>query len=133
NEFLEDLSDFPLPSIDAFLEMRQHDPMKMKVGKAVIAVLMGYKLQTGIVKPTDPEDWLAYVIEKMAAGAPTFAAFDRGNCNVRFVTFNFDTTLENQLCRAILSIYREGSFPSDRVIHVHGKLPAVPSNTVKAD
>lgn len=102
----------------------------MKTGKTVIAALLGKRFAAGLSAPKIEENWLGFVIEKMASAAATYDAFEKGNPYVRFVTFNFDTIIEDELNRAIRTIFRQGSFPAEHVIHVHGKLPSLPSGAI---
>jgi hypothetical protein len=134
NEFLADLREHPADSIDAFLESRQDRPSTMAIGKAVIAATMGVMLSNArraTVKPE--EDWLPYVIEKMRRGASTWELFAGGNAQMRFVTFNFDTVIEEKLASAVAAIYRGTDVNVEQVlskipiVHVHGKLPTIPN------
>jgi hypothetical protein len=143
NDFLEDLRQHPAPSIDAFLEPRQDRPATMRVGRRVIALLMAEAILA--MRERDPtageSDWLGYVIERMRRGAATPSDFAGGNCDVRFVTFNFDSIIENRIAKAIRSISRGGNdrvieaavAAMCRVIHVHGRLPELPSVPLRID
>jgi hypothetical protein len=70
----------------------------------------------------------------MTAGAPRFDNFIAGNTAVNFVTFNFDTIIEDRLARLVTDIYG-AQVPTDLpnqlsqacpVVHVHGQLPQAP-------
>jgi hypothetical protein len=105
----------------------------MPIGKALIAALMGQQIQQnpGRLGRTD-DDWLGYVIERMREGAGTWRVFEEGNSNVRFVTFNFDTIVDDRLTQDIRLIYPTA--PGTEliqavrrwVIHLHGRLPEIP-------
>ena len=104
----------------------------MKIGKALIAVLMGDAVVKARAHTGQAEggDWFGYVINKMRNGASTPEEFAKGNSQVKFVTFNFDTIIEDRLLNSLKAIYRDGDVATAMkavpVIHVHGKLPPVP-------
>lgn len=141
HEFLDDLRDHPAPSIDVYLENRHHyDPTAMPIGKALIAALMAQQILNNTERLNRQEDdWLGYVIDRMREGAPTWQAFDEGNANVRFVTFNFDSMIEERLQRDIKRTHPRA--PDDEVaravarwvIHVHGRLPPAPATPLHDD
>ena len=58
-----------------------------------------------------PLDWLGNIIRKMKSGAPDCEAFARGNAEVRFVTFNFDSIIEDRFEKAIRNLYRASQAP----------------------
>lgn len=96
NDVLEDLRQHLAPSIDTFLESRQDHQPTMRVGRALIAGLLGNIIGSirnvrtfGDANAPDC-DWLNAVIEAMRAGAATWQTLAAGNTGVRFVTFNFD-------------------------------------------
>lgn len=130
DRFLADLRAHPAHSIDAFLETRQTEADVMSVGRSVLAGLMGVALQK---KPTQPAnaDWMGYLIGRMAEGAPTWKSFMAGNASVRFVTFNFDTLVEQKILDDLGRRYRhqfgaveaKETLEKIRVVHVHGRLP----------
>ena len=128
---------------DEFLYARQDDAITMKVGRALIALLLASHFSK--VSSPDalggPRDWLGYIIEKMYSGAPNCEAFVRGNAEVRFVTFNFDSIIEDRLEKAILNLYRVaeeqlrdtvGTIHS-QIIHVHGQLTLPPHSPSLSD
>ncbi len=144
NTVLDDLRTQGTSSIDEFMFARQNDPLAMTVGRALIALLLGRKL----VELNSPNslgagqtDWLGYIINKMQSGAPDCKAFVEGNTQVRFVTFNFDSIIEDRLEKAIRNLYR----PTEahlheavnaihrQIIHVHGRLPRPPEHEFRAD
>lgn len=133
NDFLEDLGKHPAQSIDAYLETRANESATMNVGKAVIAALMGkavVEAQNSDHLPPEAQDWLGYVFRRMLAGARTYEEFAKRNSGVRFVTFNFDTIIENRLAKDFSAAYRvelTQATNSFSVTHVHGKLPKVPT------
>ncbi|MYA78933.1 MAG: hypothetical protein F4X39_00180 [Acidobacteriia bacterium] len=137
NTALDDLRNQGTSSIDEFLFARQDDLLTMEVGRALIALLLGSRFS--VVRSIDalrgsPQDWLGYIIDKMQSGAPNCKAFVEGNTQVRFVTFNFDSIIEDRFEKAIRNLYR----PSEahlqeavnvihgQIIHVHGKLTPPP-------
>jgi hypothetical protein len=130
--FLDNLRETPVGSIDGFLEKRQSDPAFMVIGRAVIAALMASALQRKRKKSTPPtdQDWLGEIIARMSAGANNRNDFDSGNSAVRFVTFNFDSIIEERLIHDVGKLYPEwgGAGVTDVVqtIHVHGRLPELP-------
>ena len=110
----------------------------MRVGRALIALLLATHL-SGVKSPdtlgAGPPDWLGYIIEKMQSGAKDCEAFAQGNAEVRFVTFNFDSIIEERLEKALRNLYRGTAEEKLRdaisavhrqVIHVHGKLKLPP-------
>ena len=139
NEILEDLRNQGTSSIDEFLFARQADEITMKVGRALIALLLGRHFPN--VRSPDalrgsPQDWLGYIIDKMQSGAPNCVAFVKGNAEVRFVTFNFDSIIEDRLEKAIRNLYSDSeahlqkavSAIHGQIIHVHGRLPHPPDS-----
>ena len=137
NEVLEDLRSQGTTSIDEFLFARQDDAITMKIGRALIALLLA-KHFPRVSSPDELggfRDWLGYIIGKMQSGAPDCEAFARGNAEVRFVTFNFDSIIEDRLEKAIRNLSRgaaEAHFQETvsairrQIIHVHGQLPPPP-------
>ena len=137
NKILDDLRSQGTKSIDEFLFARQDDKIIMEVGRALIALLLANHFHE--VKSPDalgwPPDWLGYIIGKMQSGAPDCEAFARGNAEVRFITFNFDSIIEDRLEEAIFNLYRgaaethlQETFNAihGQIIHVHGRLPPPP-------
>ena len=109
----------------------------MRIGRHLIALLMANVIKNvgDLTKHRGDHDWLGYIIDRMRRGAPTSRDFANGNSGVKFITFNFDTLVEQRLEHAIRAIYR-GESPSQltaavdsvcRVIHLHGRLPPLPS------
>ena len=135
NAILDDLRNQGTSSIDEFLFARQDDPLTMEVGRALIALLLGSRFS--VVRSIDalrgsPQDWLGYIIDKMQSGAKDCDAFVEGNAEVRFVTFNFDSIIEDRLEKTIRNLYRDAAEPRlqtavialhNQIIHVHGRLP----------
>jgi hypothetical protein len=133
--FLDDLRDHPATSIDAYLQNRHHYvDTAMPIGKALIAALLGEQIQQN-PRPAAlaNDDWLGYVVERMSEGAATWPEFRDGNQHVRFVTFNFDSIIEDRLWRDIKRIHPPApdheilDMLQRGVIHVHGRLPTVPA------
>lgn len=129
-----DIRQHPARSIDAYLETRQRDEQAMRVGRLLLAILLG---ESRAGRPNDPpingDDWLGYVFDQMLEGAPTAQAFAEGNANVRFVTFNFDSVIEQRLSADVRRAYPGDDIEPDSyllspVIHVHGRLPDLPAS-----
>ena len=142
NDVRDDLRSQGTMSIDEFLFARQEDAVTMKVGRALIAILLANHFHK--VKFPDalgwPPDWLGYIIGKMQSGAPDCESFASGNAEVRFVTFNFDSIIEDRLEKAIRDLYRGAadarlqetvSAIHDQIIHVHGQLPPLPHSQLQ--
>ena len=138
NAILDDLRSQGTGSIDEFLFARQDDALTMRVGRALIALLLGIHF-SDVSSPdslvTEQSDWLGYIIDKMKTGARDCQAFVQGNEEVRFVTFNFDSIIEDRLEKAIRNLYRGNAEKQLRsaveaihrqIIHVHGQLPPPP-------
>ena len=137
NDVLDDLRSQGTKSIDEFLFARQDDAITMRVGRALIAVLLVkhlHRVRSPDGLGTAPLDWLGYIIEKMQSGAPDCETFASGNAKVRFVTFNFDSIIEDRLEKAIRNLYLYRGVAEARlqetisaiqgqIIHVHGQLP----------
>jgi hypothetical protein len=132
DSFLRDLRRTPIRSLDSFLEKRQKEPDKMRAGRAFLALLVGLAL--GHQKHDPKDEWLGEIIHHMHRGAATFDEFIEGN-NVRFVTFNFDTLIEDRISTDVAQLFDGVDDESLRnripVVHVHGTLPAIPANALK--
>jgi hypothetical protein len=48
----------------------------------------------------EEDDWLGEIIDQMSDRANCRRDFDAGNSEVRFITFNFDSIIEDRLNRA---------------------------------
>lgn len=135
NAILEDLRKEGTSSIDEFLFARQDDEITMRVGRALIALLLGRHF-TEVESPdslgAEPTDWLGYIIKKMRSGAKDCEAFVEGNAEVRFVTFNFDSIIEDRFEKVIRNFYPDAagtpavSCIHRQIIHVHGRLKPPP-------
>lgn len=130
--FLRDLREDPTGSLDEFLETQQATRTR-EIGRGLIALLLGQSiLEHQSTQPPAAEDWLAIVIQAMRSGARTLDAFVTQN-RVRFVTFNFDSIVEQELARRIKVIYKADGEELDRavaaipIVHVHGQLPPITS------
>ena len=145
NTVLDDLRKHGTDSIDEFMYDRQADALAMKVGRALIAVLLGSKF-SDVYSPdslgAEDLDWLGYIIKMMRADASNCEEFVRGNTEVRFVTFNFDSVIEDRFEKAIRNLYHGApearlqaavSAVQDQIIHVHGRLPSPPGHKFSAD
>ena len=137
NKVISDLRNQGTASIDEFLFARQDDVVTMKVGRALIALLLANHFHKVKLPNTLglSLDWLGYIIEKMQSGAPDCEAFAQKNDEVRFVTFNFDSIIEDRLEKAIRNLYRGAAETHlkktvkalhGQIIHVHGRLPPAP-------
>ena len=145
NAILDDLRSQGTGSIDEFLFARQNDPRAMKVGRALIALLLGihfHRVSSPDSLVTEQSDWLGYIIDKMKTGARDCQAFVQGNEEVRFVTFNFDSIIEDRFEKALRNLYLGNAEKQLRyaveaihrqIIHVHGQLPPPPSHEFRAD
>ena len=121
--FLKDLKAHPANSIDDFLRTRQDADVVMQIGKSLIACLMGRAIQrTGRAKSGD---WLGYVVDRMLADAATWEEFCYGN-RVKFVTFNFDSLIEQRLSDDLRKVWANASLERIPIIHAHGRLPDPP-------
>ena len=137
NKILDDLRSQGTRSIDEFLFARQDDTLTMKVGRALIALLLGSHFPD-VRSPdslvTEPTDWLGHIIYKMWSGAPDCEAFVQGNAEVRFVTFNFDSIIEDRFEKALRNLYGAADAHLQnavkaihgQIIHVHGQLTPPP-------
>ena len=145
NKILDDLRNQGTSSIDEFLFARQDDAVTMRVGRALIALLLANHFPS-VSSPdalgAGPPDWLGYIIGKMHSGAPNCEAFVQGNGEVRFVTFNFDSIIEDRLEKALRNLYRGAAEANLRdtvraihgqVIHVHGQLTSPPRAPLRFD
>ena len=142
NDVRDDLRSQGTMSIDEFLFTRQDDAVTMRVGRALIALLLANNFHE-VKSPNGlgwPPDWLGYIIGKMQAGAPDCEAFAQGNDEVRFVTFNFDSIIEDRFEKAIRNLYRGApeahlqetiSAIHRQIIHVHGQLPPLPDSQLQ--
>ncbi len=134
------LKKHPGESIDGFLQHNQHRPDVMRHGKILIAALMGkaLKMAPSPVAAGNREDWLQFVVRRLVRDAPRPADFAKGNAGVTFITFNFDSIIEDRLDRDIRNTYA-GEPPDEivaaidaiRVIHMHGQLPPCPEQTIR--
>jgi len=129
NDILSDLKAHSAQSIDFYLHTRDTEPEVQRVGKLLIAGTMASRLQN--LPTRNPEDeWLGYLLGEMMAGAGSFDAFLNAN-HVQFVTFNFDSVIENEFTAVLQRTYRNvvpdaiaERFP---VLHLHGRLPSLPT------
>ena len=138
NTVLDDLRKHGTDSIDDFMYDRQNDALAMKVGRALIAVLLGSKFSAVDLPDSlgaEDLDWLGYIIKMMRADAPNCKEFVRGNAEVRFVTFNFDSIIEDRFEKAIRNLYKPNPEKQlkkavnaihKQIIHVHGRLTPPP-------
>jgi hypothetical protein len=83
-------------------------------------------------------DWLAKVFRRMTSGVATFKEFIQRNAGVSFVTFNFDSVIEDYLIQFVSRTFprefsRDECVDAIPVIHVHGRLPPPPWKLRKPD
>lgn len=134
--FISRLRQHPTTTIDDFMLTVRDNEQLIKIGRTVIAVLMASAVSSIDKKRVDPkDDWLAVIFERMRRGASNFREFLDGNTEVRFVTFNFDSVIEDRL-HAFVDSYcgvpdRNALFDAIQVVHVHGRLPAQPPGPVR--
>ena len=145
NNILDDLRSQGTSSIDAFLFARQDDAITMKVGRALIALLLAnhfHKVSSPDALGAQAPDWLGYLIDRMHSGASNCEAFREGNAEVRFVTFNFDSIVEDRLEKALRNLYRGAAEArlqaavkavQSQIIHVHGQLAPPPRSPLQLD
>lgn len=128
DDFIDRLRKSKLYSIDRFLEKRPDDSRHQAIGKTIIAhgLAVGRQRFGG-----ESDDWVRRVWDAMQSFAKTpNQAIDP--TVVRFVTFNFDTSLEMQLSSAAIAAFPFFSKDSIRqrvansIVHVHGALPPPP-------
>jgi hypothetical protein len=79
------------------------------------------------------DDWCRFIVHKLVYGCSQSS--DLLNNNVRFITFNYDTSLEYHLVGALTSIDLlqradvEKFLTDDRIIHVYGSVhPQIPTD-----
>ena len=145
NNVLDDLRSQGTRSIDAFLFARRDDAITMKVGRALIALLLANhfpKVSSPDALGAQAPDWLGYLIDRMHSGASSCEAFGQGNAEVRFVTFNFDSIVEDRLEKALRNLYRGAAEArlqaavkaiQSQIIHVHGQLAPPPRSPLRLD
>jgi hypothetical protein len=115
-----------------FLTIRQHRADVIELGRAVIAALLGREIANQRKRVPDPKlDWLRYLIGKsFEGGVHDVASYRERNAGLRFVTFNFDSMIEDKFHEALAQAFPEAppdDLPVPTVHHVHGRLPAPPS------
>ena len=97
-----------------------------------MAVLIGESLSKNPEGNSTEDDWLLHIVKKMLADTRDYGSFVSDNPQVKFVTFNFDTFIEDRLRRLI-----KASFPDEKsagtlqpfpVLHIHGRVDPVPSH-----
>lgn len=123
DEFRDALQGSALGSIDAFLESNREF---LNLGKLAIAYRLlsrgQYRSHFG---RTNPQDVYSYLFRQMQGGTQDFDSFMR--IPVRWVTYNYDRSLEAFLQRSVSATYPEarkkvpelGLFD---VVHLHGHL-----------
>ena len=133
NETIRDLREHGGPSIDQFIQHRQHLSAG-KVGKLLLAALLGHAIKNNVNNPpraSDIDDWIGHVFRIVSAGISAADFAKTVAQNLRFVTFNFDSVIEQRAQESIRRIYRGHSevgsaVESLNVHHVHGLLTKLP-------
>jgi len=131
------------PSIDEFIEQRWHSPHLVQFGKLTLAALMGVELvrlreRERETKPKD-DDWLRHLADCVAAGVSNAKDFaEMVASNLSFVTFNFDSIIEQQMAARIRERYAgdpdlSKALRAVNVIHIHGALNAPPQAPLRGD
>jgi hypothetical protein len=133
---LKDLCGHPAGSIDRFLEQRQHQPDTMRVGKLLIAALMGQAIAGHKWVANYHGDWIKHIIDHMSDGTARAADFANTAQNVHFITFNFDSVIEQRSAQLLQGIYNGDDGLMDairaiRVTHVHGHLSPPPNEPIR--
>jgi hypothetical protein len=135
NDVLKDLRSHPGESLDDFIRTRAFDPDTVRVGRLLIAGLMGDALRSP-EKPDPKRDWLGYLLGKMVKGADSLEGF-LASSRVQFVTFNFDTVIEHRIKEFLADYFKRGPFERVAegvpVTHLHGRLDGVPGHPMGDD
>lgn len=109
-------------SIDTFLAYR---PQFERIGKLAIAYAIGHRENAGCLDPDVDDHWYRYLWAHMHAGATDARSLT--NNKVRFITFNYDRTLEYFLFQAIANLYGVDDQAAMQVLksleieHVYGR------------
>lgn len=129
----EALAGSPVGSVDEFLEIDAHARL-VPVGKAAIAASLLPRESPHNLLPDaqDNDDWYEYLFRRMREGAGSLDAFLENG--VRFVTFNYDRSLEQFLVVALQRTYAAKAseiaqaFKQSRlqIVHVYGSFGALP-------
>lgn len=129
-KFQQELQQFALYSIDAFLEYRND---YRDIGSRAIAdALIRYERDDLLWPDEDKkqtDNWYAYLFNKLVAGV-RFEAFN--SLPVAFITFNYDRSLTYFLLRGLMSRYGTSEenawnmLSQIPIIHVHGDLGPLP-------
>jgi hypothetical protein len=128
---LDDIKTYPGRSLDAFLDHRKQWPQIFETGKLILAALLGQAIVYAAEKKA-ADDWIESVITRMARDASDATEFAKGVRRVTFLTFNFDSIIEQRTARAIERTYspQDAGLPealrSINVVHLHGQLPQIP-------
>lgn len=133
NGVLEDLRRHAAESIDEYMFTRPGKADVDRVCRMLIAGGLGIRMAESTARASAPkEDWLAYIGAELRNGARSFAECVEAN-RVQFVTFNFDSVIEERLAANLASFL---DFDAGRlahvvpVHHVHGRLPYPPTVTM---
>jgi len=137
HDALIDLKAHGGPSIDQYVQQRQRfQPQFANVGKLLIAALLGRDIKKH--KPTNPsdDDWIRELVQSISAGVPLATEFaDIARKELRFVTFNFDSIIEERTAERIKATFgsqvdTQLAIESIRVDHVHGTIKTPPDETM---
>lgn len=114
-------------SVDRFLERCAN---RIEIGKAAIAAyLLGCERHAKLYDPANDDNWVEHVFEAMDAPLVEIAAND-----IRFVTYNYDRSLEEMLFNAIK--HGDSGVTDDQaakvlrrlmIVHLHGTLSPHPA------
>lgn len=106
--FADDIWESRAESIDAFLA-RIGDRETTRLGKCTIAWILLRAEAPGKLERPQEKGWFDYLFNRMVDRAPTVEDFLKND--VRFVTFNYDRSLEHLFARALGAAYRLDSKP----------------------
>ncbi|HUK36987.1 MAG TPA: hypothetical protein VLV86_23895, partial [Vicinamibacterales bacterium] len=138
NSVLQEMREESALSIDEFLLRRQDREIVQRIGKALIAILLAQAAATSVTGAREiGRDWLRRVAREMLAGASTWSDVLDGNRNLRFITFNFDSVIQQKV-----TLEAQRAFPSADVrqlleavpiVHVNGRLSPAPRTTITSN
>lgn len=124
-KFRKELLSSARQSIDAFLEHRQE---LIELGKFVIAAtLIPREQEKSLINFDNSDHWYKYIFNKMNS---TFEDFDKNQ--IKFITFNYDRSLEHFLLTSLKSSYGKSEAECAEkikripIVHLHGQLGHLP-------
>jgi hypothetical protein len=134
-----DLNSHGGPSIDEFIEHRApYRPRSAEIGKLILAALLGSALAD--LDAANPErygdDWIAPLIDVVSSGVSAEEFTRIAATNLHFVTFNFDTLIQERAKNRIAQRYAGDpalgtALDSIRVLHVHGSIAKPPTEPIQ--